>query len=199
MAELVESHRQVKRAREPPPDVSPQPRERNYFSTDKAFKQYKMDRRKRKERVREFHRPTRTRDRSGRDQSGRSRPSRVRKQAKRREEAAAAEAAAAEAPEAAAAARVAEAATAREAPAAAPHPGPGWAWDDEYYCYYNVAEAEAMNAAEARMAAEVEQDFDLYVVRVARALLLCACPRDVCGLVRCVPGGRGARMAEGAD
>ena len=26
------------------------------------------------------------------------------------------------------------------------HPGPGWQWDNEYYCYYNVAQAEFENA-----------------------------------------------------
>ena len=126
VAGLVVGHRQRKRARESPPDVSPQPRERRTFSTDEAFKQYKIDRRKRKERLREFHRVREWRDRSGRDQSDRSRPSRVRKQAKRRDEAAAAEAAAVDA---AAAAPIAEAA------AAAHNPGPGEAWDDEYHCY----------------------------------------------------------------
>ena len=54
----------------------------------------------------------------------------------------------------------------------APHPGRGrvWAWDDDYKCYYNVAEAEAVMAGEAQMAAQVQQMFDRGEVRVVRAL-----------------------------
>ena len=92
----LESHRGRvgKRDREPPPDVSPQPRPRSIFSTADAYNEYMIDRRARKERLREFLRPPR-------DRSQRSRPARVREQAERREAAAAevatAEAAAAEA------------------------------------------------------------------------------------------------------
>ena len=39
-------------------------------------------------------------------------------------------------------------------------PRPQWAWDDEWHCYYNVVEAEAVNSLEASMEAEMERLMD---------------------------------------
>ena len=52
-AELVVGNRRGKRipTREPLPDVSPEPRDRSTFSMDEAFKQYKIERRKKQERL----------------------------------------------------------------------------------------------------------------------------------------------------
>ena len=72
--------RQRKRAREPPPDAGPR-RCRSIFSTIHEYQQYMVERRRQKERLREFHRLPRQRQR---DQSMRSRPSRERQQAERR-------------------------------------------------------------------------------------------------------------------
>ena len=53
-----------------------------------------------------------------------------------------------------------------------------WAWDDEWRCWYNVAEAEAVDAAEAHMASDAQAYLDQHEVRVARALsCACACVR----------------------
>ena len=79
---LAAAHRAEKRARERPPDVSPL-RDRSTFSSDVEFKQYMTQRRKAKERFREFNRLPR--NRTGRDQSKRSRPAREREQLKRSE------------------------------------------------------------------------------------------------------------------
>ena len=70
------------RLRAPPPAV-PEKRERSDFDCDVDYKQYVSDRRRAKEREREFNRPKRdrsNRDQTGRDQRGRTRPARVREQ-----------------------------------------------------------------------------------------------------------------------
>ena len=78
----------VYRARQrAPPPVVPEKRKRSDFDSDMAYKQHTADRRRARERVREFNRPKRDRsgrDQSGRDQSGRARHARVREQREKR-------------------------------------------------------------------------------------------------------------------
>jgi hypothetical protein len=77
----------------------------------------------------------------------------------------------------AAAAPAAAASAALQWPPEPPSPT-GWAWDDEYYEWYNVAQAEAEAEAAARMAADAQQFWDCEQVRVPRALpcvRVCVC------------------------
>ena len=41
------------------------------------------------------------------------------------------------------------------------HPGPGWEWDDQWRCYFNVAEAESVAEEEARTQADAQWHLDL--------------------------------------